>query len=268
MSSWYPAPRRRLAFLEPLVRRIERTPAVHLARLIRGAKLAISGSRRVGLEDPIAAEIRDDEFWTLLEELAARPDVRTILEIGASSGDGSTEALIRGALRNPAGPAEIHTLELSRARFARLAARWERFDFVKPHNLSSVELDRFPRWDEIARFHRTVRSRLSRIPLSEVRRWYHQDIAYVLAHGPDHNGVLDLMRREAIDSFDLVLIDGSEFTGAAELQDVYGARLIALDDAQSFKNFRNVELLLRDPGYRLFWTSDLRNGFAVFERID
>ena len=65
-----------------------------------------------------------------------------------------------------------------------------------------------------------------------------------------------------------MLIDGSEFAGPAELDDVYGARFLLLDDTETFKNWENSRRLRADPEYRLVYAdSETRNGFAVFERV-
>jgi hypothetical protein len=69
--------------------------------------------------------------------------------------------------------------------------------------------------------------------------------------------------------FDAVLIDGSQFTGSLELDDTYGARFLMLDDTSTFKNFTNYQRLRADPQYRLVGENpSLRNGYAIFERIE
>ena len=260
----------RRAWLQAVVRVVEDSPARAVTRFLRSVKLAFANGRRTGsdLDRPIAPEIRDDELCRLLEQLAATEGVGLVLEIGASSGEGSTEALVRGALRNPVTP-QLHTIEVSRVRFERLAGRYRAHGFVHCHNVSSVPLARFPSRAEVERFHREVPSRLQRIPLEEVLRWLDQDVAYLEEHGlAGTAGIQQIKREHGIDLFDLVLIDGSEFTGAAELAEVYGARFIALDDTRSYKNFISEARLLADPRYRLLARSaDLREGFAVFERV-
>ncbi len=65
----------------------------------------------------------------------------------------------------------------------------------------------------------------------------------------------------------MVLIDGSEFPGKAELEDVYGSKWILLDDVNAFKNYENYQSLFNDQSYELYeedWS--LRNGFAIFRR--
>ena len=65
----------------------------------------------------------------------------------------------------------------------------------------------------------------------------------------------------------MVLIDGSEFTDTAELELVYGARFILLDDICTFKNFTSRQRLLNDPNYECIEENlDLRNGYAIFKK--
>jgi hypothetical protein len=64
----------------------------------------------------------------------------------------------------------------------------------------------------------------------------------------------------------MVLIDGSEFTGRAELDETYGAKFILLDDIRTLKNEFNYERLRADAFYTLVKENlDLRNGYAVFQ---
>src|SRR5438034_148553 len=66
----------------------------------------------------------------------------------------------------------------------------------------------------------------------------------------------------------MVLIDGSEFTGSAEISRIYGARFIVLDDTGTFKNQPNFYRLLADQNYLLIEQgAHVRNGYAIFERI-
>lgn len=218
------------------------------------------------LDRLIAPEIVNDRFYRVLERIAATDGVRTILEIGSSAGEGSTAALIEGALRNPRRP-EIHCIELSIPRFEALAARYVDLDFVHCHNVSSVPVEAFPAESAIDAFRARTWTRFRFIRRSEVMRWLRQDIEYVERHGLSTEGIRCIAGRYGIDSFDAVVIDGSEFTGAAELDRVYGARFIALDDVRTYKNHDNCRSLDRDPLYRRIAGSRwLRNGFAVFER--
>jgi hypothetical protein len=222
-----------------------------------------------GLDPIIPPEISNDRFYRAIVAVAATPGVRHILEIGASAGAGSTEAWVAGALRNPERPV-IHCIEVSLARFAALAERWAGHDFVRCHNVSSVPLEAFPTENEVVRWQRRhFWSTFGRKASAKVLGWLRQDVEYVRAHGLSRHGIREIREAAGLTVFDAVLIDGSEFTGPAELAEVYGARFLLLDDTESYKNWDNFRRLRRDPSYRLVargkWT---RNGFAVFERTD
>jgi hypothetical protein len=223
---------------------------------------------RVGttLDELIAPEIADDAFAEIIEELGATPGVREILEIGSSTGEGSTAAWVRGALQNPERP-RLHCLEVSAERYAALVERWREHEFVHCYHLSSVPLEHFPAPAEVERFHREVPSPLNEYDLGTVLGWLQQDVDYLSEHDLSSAGIAKVKAQHGIEIFDAVLIDGSEFTGHAELDEVYGARFVLLDDTQTFKNWENARRLHADPAYRLLRAdAATRNGFAVFER--
>lgn len=222
-----------------------------------------------GLDRLLPPQVRNDSFYRAIIKVAARPDVRTVLEIGASSGSGSTEALINGALQNPAGPPAIHSIEVSKARIGEFLARWKDFPFVHGYNTSSVPAESFPTKDEITRFYRDVRSKLRNVRLEKVLGWLKQDLDYLAQHPElSVHGIRRIKGAQKIALFDAVLIDGSEFTGRVEMEEIYGARILMLDDTRSYKNWDNLKRLEEDPAYRRVkksrWT---RNGWAIFERV-
>ncbi len=216
----------------------------------------------------IAPEILDDEFSFLLTKLVAEEELETILEIGASSGDGSTEAIYRGLQQSRHG-VHVYSIEVSAPRFAALQSRYAREPRMHSFHVSSVKLDEFPTEQEIAAFYRARKTNLNRYPLTLVLEWLKQDIDYIRENAVAENGI-DFIREQAgVKVFDLVLIDGSEFTGAAELKKVYGAKFLLLDDIFSFKNYQNDLQLRNDSRYELLASnSRLRNGYSVFKRRD
>ncbi|MEA5510385.1 glycosyltransferase [Crocosphaera sp. UHCC 0190] len=83
------------------------------------------------------------------------------------------------------------------------------------------------------------------------------------------NGIQLIKQENSIQQFDLVLINGSEFTGTVELDQVYGAKIILLDDICTYKNWESHHRLLSDPNYKLIkQSSTLRNGYSIFIRVD
>jgi hypothetical protein len=220
-----------------------------------------------GLDRLIPPEIADDAFAGIIEEIAATPGVREILEIGSSAGEGSTAAWVRGALRNPRRP-RVHCVEVSAERYAALVERWRDHDFVLCHHVSSVPVERLASAEEVERFYRDTASRLRDFELTTVLGWLQQDVDYLRDHGLSSPGIAQIKERYGIEAFDAVLIDGSEFAGRAELEEVYGARFLLLDDTETFKNWETSRNLREDPAYSVIRAdSQVRNGFAVFERV-
>ena len=178
---------------------------------------------RSDLDRLLSPQIKGERFYRAIRRVAATPVVRTVLEIGASSGGGSTEALVAGALANPAGPPQLHSIEISQARFAGLVQRYREYPFLSPYNVSSVPSSAFPPEEQIVRFYGEVRSKLRNNRLPKVLRWLRQDLAYLAEHPDlDAPGIQQIRKKLGIVHFDAVLIDGSEFTGRAELEEVYG----------------------------------------------
>ena len=220
------------------------------------------------LDRIIPPEIRDDELYRLLRDIAGRDPIYNVLEIGSSSGEGSTAALVAGLIHNPGRPM-LFCLEASQARFAQLARRYEQATFVRCLNASSVTLEQFPSEESVASFYCTTPTNLNACPLETVLGWLREDIRYIRESGVQQGGIAAIRETYGIDTFDLVLIDGSEFTGAAELDEVIGARWIILDDVNAYKNHLNYHRLASDPRYRLTaenWR--LRNGYAVFQHLE
>ena len=237
---------------------------------MRVVRRVVAHVRRLGGTGPdhvIPPEIKHDEFYRTIIRIASTPGLAHILEIGSSSGAGSTEAFVKGILQNPDRPI-LHCMEVSAARFQALSRRYAKHPFVHCYRASSVPLESFPSPGEVEAFHSSVDSNFSAHPLEVVLGWRTQDMEYVAGQNVPTDGIRMIREEHGIETFDAVLIDGSEFTGMAELREVYGARFLLLDDIRTFKNHSNFHALSSDPAYRLIETSDkTRNGYAVFERV-
>ncbi len=236
-------------------------------KLSNGARKLRRGLLRSSdYDETIPPEILDDGFYEAIRLTARSARISSALEIGSSTGEGSTRAFVQGLHENSNRP-RLYCMEVSRPRFEELQARYAGDPQVKCYNLTSVPLDRLPSEQEVVDFYNNRQTRLNLIPLREVRRWLRQDVRYLSQNGGSRNGIRMIKEENGIDRFGMVLIDGSEFTGAAELDEVYGADFILLDDIGTFKNWANCERLLGDPDYRLVEKDEqLRNGYAVFER--
>lgn len=232
-----------------------------LARMLR-----VRSMRGTSLDQLIPPEIRHDALYRAIVRVAAKPGVRHMLEIGASAGQGSTEAFVEGALLNPGRPT-LHCVEVSDVRYAALRQRHANRPFVRCYHASSVGPHQFATPEDVAAFYEAVPSTLNEYSLETVLGWLEQDVRYMTEHEVATNGIQQIKEANDVTYFDVVLIDGSEFTGRAELEEIYGAWHIVLDDIGTFKNHHNFARLSGDREYRLLESSKhLRNGYAVFER--
>ena len=237
-----------------------------LSRLVQRLRRTILHQSQLDMVIP--PEIVDDAFSLTIKHLVAQPDVRMVLEIGSSSGAGSTASIVAAMESKPSKA--LYCIELSEPRFRKLSARYKHLPWVHCLNLPSVPLDKMPTPGDVAAFYAAhPTSPIHRSKLAEVQRWLQQDIEYLQRSEWEGTGIEVARRSAGIDTFDLVLIDGSEFSGEAELSELYGARYVLLDDTLTYKNSANVARLSADPKYKLHVEDkSCRNGFAAFTMDD
>ncbi len=219
----------------------------------------------MSLETIISPEVINDELSAWLTTLAARADVHTILEVGSSDGRGSTTALVEGMRQNPNDPS-LYCIEMSGTRFNALYERFGKVPSMYFSWGSAVGLSGYMTEPEVRKFYTEHSTNLNKYPIETVVGWLKHDIeAY---HDcPGHHLIEAIKRERAINTFDLVFLDGSAFTGLAELKMVMGSKIIALDDTLDIKHKRSMEHLRASKDYNLFAAnSDLRNGYAIWER--
>jgi hypothetical protein len=219
--------------------------------------------RSVGLPTTKRGEISDDDFYHALVRNASDPSVRTILEIGSSTGDGSTRALVEGMAANPSNP-RVFCVEALTDRFQILRERYKDNPRVHCYNVCSVGVDQVESEKHVRKFRATCTRCAG---LEDLLKWRAWELNYVTEHQIETRGIEKIKRENGIQDFDLVLLDGSEFTGRAELDAVYGSRIIALDDVSVLKNCYNLLRLTFDDAYELVESDmHLRNGYAIFRK--
>ena len=222
----------------------------------------------------IPAEVTEGHFYELIKNIASREDVTTILEIGSSSGEGSTKALVEAANLFPSSPKQIHCLEISMERFGKLRNYLRNDKRFYAHRISSVMTSEFPTFGEINNFHKKRKTNLNKIHINTIAAWYNKDIQFITDNpelnpisksGHKISGIDWIKEKYHLSTFDFVIIDGSEFTGMAEYLKIRGSRFIALDDVMSFKCLNAYEALSADDNYELISENLIeRNGWAVF----
>ncbi|MBC6435559.1 hypothetical protein FM036_39695 [Nostoc sp. HG1] len=127
----------------------------------------------------IPPEIKNDEFYAAIQKIAKEEDIKTVLEIGSSSGEGSTEAFVTGLRENPNKPT-LFCMEVSKNRFAELKNNYKNESFVKCYNISSISVKSLHDEKEIIDFYHSNHTNLNLYPLERVLGWLRQDIEYVI----------------------------------------------------------------------------------------
>lgn len=190
-----------------------------------------------------------------------------MLEIGSGSGRGSTLAFVRGMAR-AARPQPLHCIEIDHGRAEDVRALYRGIDNVTVHWACSVSPADYPLWDEVQAWMDAHPSPLDAHGKAAVLTWLLSDLDYLRTSGVRINAIAGIKRGLALEHFDVVLIDGCEFTGGAELAQVIGARVIFLDDVATFKCHGARAQLLADPRYSLAG-QDLarRHGWSCFVRV-
>ena len=220
------------------------------------------------LDYTIAPEVRKgDGFYEEIVHWSSQHFLHDFLEIGSSSGMGSTQAFIEGM--SDRDHTHLYCLEVSKKRFQELTKNCKRAQGIHCVNMSSIGIEDFPSIKEIVDFYHKHETCLNRFPVEVVLKWIYQDIEYIESNRIDCYGIRNIKSTFGIREFDIVLIDGSEFTGKAEMKWLYGSKVIFLDDINAYKNYENYYHLLKDEDYKLVKEDlRLRNGYAVFVRKD
>lgn len=221
--------------------------------------------------DIIPPEIKNDKFYySIIDLLANEKEIKNVIEIGASSGEGSTEALIIGKLKHQKqypnnNPINIYSLEVCKERYNKLKTRYENIEHFYPYNVSSVSIEHFPAKKNIIDFYKSTPTSLNQYPIDIILSWYDNDINYIIKNNIKQNGIETIKKITGINNFDLALIDGSEFTGETELLQLWGSKYILLDDINAYKNYNSHMKLKQSTEYKcLIEDYKTRNGFSIF----
>jgi len=225
--------------------------------------------RTTALSDLIKPEIVNDELYSLIVELVTHNELRNLIEVGASGGEGSTEAIVSGLNKGLNKAAKVFSIELSKERHLGLAKRWIEEPRLNAIHGSSIDICDFPTIEQVTSMWIEGKTRLSNMPIGTILKWYKQDIDYMRQHGQTTSVVKQIKSLYQIKDFDFALIDASEFTGLVDFELLYGTQIIVLDDVTTFKCYQARNILLMDENYELIYENiNLRHGFAAFKRIE
>ena len=193
--------------------------------------------------------VRGSNFGEALYDIAKRPDILSIVEIGLWSGMGTTKCIIDGLM-------ESQKTECAMVSYECIKERWEEavnnlslylkiFPNIKLINGTVISHDKFPEFD----------------PTCMVKEWYDTDKKYSELCGYKDEYIPD--------SIDLLLIDGGEYTGWLEFEKLWErSKIIALDDIRVYKTNRIHNFLNNRDDFKLIhFNPNERNGFSIFERV-
>ena len=152
------------------------------------------------LDKIIPAEVKADRFYDAIFNIARSANVQTVLEIGSSAGDGSTDAFVKGLRQNPHHPV-LYCMEVSEPRHKALADRYANDHFVKAYRASSVPVSGFATEEQVTQFYQTARTNLNQYPLQQVLGWLKDDIGYVNAENIPRNGIEKIKLENNIQHF-------------------------------------------------------------------
>ena len=195
----------------------------------------------------------NDSFGKALAKYSDGLDVG--LEIGGGTGDGSTQCI---------RTKRLFSIENHPDRIGRHSMNLSAKGGVSVNGTAT--LPKF--WmnkNDIEEFYRTTKTNLNQYPLEQVLGWLEECLQ--TAKNYSTNAIEDIHIEHKVD-FNFVLIDGSPFSGEAELRCVRPflaeKAIIALDDINDIKNWANYHKL---KGFaKLLWEDwSVRNGAAIFQ---
>lgn len=194
-----------------------------------------------------------DSFGRALARYTYNLDVG--LEIGGGTGDGSTQCIRTKRLfsiENHPDRIDRHSMNLSAKGGVSVNGT---------ATLPKLWMNK----NDIEEFYRTTKTNLNQYPLEQVLDWHKE--CFETASIYSTNSIEDIHIEHNV-NFDFVLIDGSPFSGEAELRCVRPflaeKAIIALDDVNDIKNWANYHKL---KGFaKLLWEDwSVRNGAAIFQ---
>lgn len=226
----------------------------------------------MSIETIIPGEIKSDELSAWIERLAATDGVNECLDIGASSGEGSTSAIVRGAMKNPRSnlqPCRVWALEVSQPRFIQLE-HWASNQqiLIRTYRMASTPVLTMMSEKDVREFYAEHGDLniTKKHTIEEVIGWLNQDRDYVTKSGIPQNGVDFIMGMRKGQPFGLAVCDGSAFAGMADVLMVRGSRYISLDDTEDIKMWDANQMISSWPEYKLLAENKtLRNGYAIWE---
>lgn len=225
-------------------------------------------------ETSFAAEITPaTTLYKEIKDAVAKFKPRSILEIGSANGRGSTQAFINSVYASLDMYPKMACLEIVQERYDELVGTIAayQYNWITPIHASSVPVGQYMNDLDIKDFFdnpETEDMNVRNFGEMVVRSWRQGELVNIINNDIPQNGIAQAKKLFG-GVPDMVLIDGSCFSGHAELEAVLGAKVIILDDIMGIKNWKGYRQLQLDKNYLLVRENlTERNGYAIFVRID
>lgn len=194
----------------------------------------------------------DSSFGKYLYDIASNEKYTTFLEIGTWNGLGSTKCFIEG-FKNRKTPYKFYSLECNTEKWNYAKEIYKNIENV--HILNEVIINKEP--SDIHDIFPEIRQN------KDFEYWNSIDFENM------NNKSLFLHRKEIPEKFDILFLDGGEFTTWYEYQYLKDkCNIIIMDDTNTCKCKKIVnELKNNVKKWKLLVESNERNGYSSFERI-
>jgi len=205
-------------------------------------------------------EIDTELFFIIQKIIIDDQTIKTVIDIGASEGNGSSRAVVTTLGRG--NNIKLFCIEPDIEKYELLCSRFS--TEVKTFNASSVKLDDYMSENDVIYYYNSILTILNFYTLEHVLTLMSNELG-MLNKANSVDCVNSIKKDFAISKFDMAILDGSLFTGKADLDNVYGSRYLVLNHIRSIKNYSNYVRLLSDGAYKLIdYNFHSGCGYAVF----
>jgi hypothetical protein len=196
-------------------------------------------------------QISNDEFSKDIEQYASNLKFKNFLEIGTWNGLGSTMSFANG-LKNRTDDYIFYSLECNKDKWLDAVKLYSGREQI--HILNEVIWN-----EEPSDFYKIFPQCLSH---SICKYWNEIDLINMKKCN------LFLNRQNLPEKFDIILLDGGEFTTYYEFQLLKNkCKILMLDDINTEKCKLIVGEICSDPTWKIIKRMNLRNGYLIAEKI-
>jgi len=234
------------------------------------------------LHNIIPPEIKDDELSFFITDIVLNNSIKNILEIGASSGMGSTRSILNG-IKHKNEDMKIFCLEASVERCKEFRYNYNNVFYNHFGNIylfaikENVQLYlynyatmRYLTDKRIETFYNNFNTNLNKYTLEQVLSWKQEELNYIIKNKISIFGIENIIYHNNYKPFDMVIFDGSAFTGEADYNSVIKNNFpnwIILDDINDIKNYAVNLIISINSNYEIYAINKtLRNGYAIYKK--